>query len=137
MLVPTWNLGKDAALDITVVNPLNDTNIDGAIAIRGSAAAASRKHGNNDAKCRELGWECLPMVVTCYGEWGSEAIAFLDRLASRVAMQTATSTPEMKNAIYTRLSCLLMRSNAQAMLSRGGQITAGRMELSIGGDPSA
>ena len=139
VLVPTWNLGKDAALDITVVNPLNDTNIDGAIAIRGSAAAAaaSRKHGNNDAKCRKLGWECLPMVVTCYGEWGSEAIAFLDRLASRVAMQTATSTPEMKNAIYTRLSCLLMRSNAQAMLSRGGQITAGRMELSIGGDPSA
>ena len=41
------------------------------------------------------------MIVTCYGECGSEAIAFLDRLASRVAMQTATSTPEMKNAIYT------------------------------------
>ena len=78
------------------------------------------------------------MIVTCYGECGSEAVAFLDRLASRVAMQTATSTPEMKNAIYTtRLSCLLMQSNAQAMLSRWGQMTAGRMELSIGGDPAA
>ena len=135
VLVPTWNLGKDAALDITFVNPLNDTKIDGAITIRGSGAASavSKKHRNNDVKCRELGWVCIPMVVTCYGEWRSEAIAFLDRLESRVAMQTPTSTPEMKTAIYTRLSCLLMLSNARAMLSRVGKITAGRMELSIGG----
>ena len=45
ILLPTWNLGRDAALDVTVVNPLNNSNIEGAI-IPGQITeeAADRKH---------------------------------------------------------------------------------------------
>ena len=42
----------------------------------GSAALASegRKHRANDAKCKELGWLCVPLVAETYGAWGSEAV---------------------------------------------------------------
>ena len=76
------------------------------------------------------------MVVTTYGEWGGEATTFLDRLSTRVAMQTATAKAEVSQAMYTRLNFLLMRSNAQALLTRGGQTTLGRFELVLGGDPA-
>ena len=42
----------------------------------GAAAHASeiRKHNSNDAKCGELGWVCIPLVVETYGAWGQEAV---------------------------------------------------------------
>ena len=44
--------------------------------ISGSAALAAevRKHNANDAKCSELGWTCIPIVVETYGCWGAEAM---------------------------------------------------------------
>ena len=136
ILLPTWNLGRDAALDVTVVNPLNNFNIEGAI-IPGQITeeAADRKHRNNDAKCRELGWECIPIVVSTYGGWGSEASVFLDSLSSRVAMQTVSAKADIKRALFTRLSCTLMRANAQILVSRSLHF-AGRTEIDVGGDPT-
>ena len=42
----------------------------------GSAALASegRKHRANDAKCKELGWLCVPLIADTYGAWGNEAV---------------------------------------------------------------
>ena len=136
ILLPTWNLGRYAALDVTVVNPLNNSNIEGAI-IPGliTEEAADRKHRNNDAKCRELGWECTPIVVSTYGGWGSEARVFLDNLSSRVAMQTVLAKADIKRALFTRLSCTLMRANAQILVSRSLHF-AGRTEIDLGGDPT-
>ena len=48
------------------------------------AAARSieqRKHKANDAKCKELGWVCVSMVMEVYGAWGAEAMESLSRLA--------------------------------------------------------
>ena len=30
-------------------------------------AAEFRKHAQNDTKCVELSWKCIPLVVECYG----------------------------------------------------------------------
>ena len=45
-----------------------------------------RKHNSNDAKCVELGWVCIPLVVETYGAWGQEAVKTFAQLASRLAM---------------------------------------------------
>ena len=136
ILLPTWNLGRDAALDVTVVNPLNNSNIEGAI-IPGliTEEAADRKHRNNDAKCRELGWKGIPIVVSTYGGWGREASVFLDSLSSRVAMQTVSAKADIKRELFTRLSCTLMRANAKILVSRSLHF-AGRTEIYLGGDPT-
>eukprot|EP00731_Ephydatia_muelleri_P006684 Em0003g932a len=41
----------------------------------GTAArlAEQRKHQANDAKCHILGWNCIPLAVESYGNWGLEA----------------------------------------------------------------
>eukprot|EP00731_Ephydatia_muelleri_P028688 Em0020g332a len=45
----------------------------------------SRGHEANDAKCKELGWVCVPMVVEAYGAWGGLEPGVTSRLASRLA----------------------------------------------------
>ncbi len=108
ILVPSWNLGKDAALDVTVVNPLNNTNIEGAITAPGSvtAGASNKKHANNDQKCRDSGM--CPNSGDNVRRVGGRG-RFLDRLFNRVVMETATGKAEAKHAMYTRLNCSLMR----------------------------
>ncbi len=76
ILIPVWSLAQSAALDITVVHPLNPDNV-----IEASTSTIQcldktevRKHRENDEKCSELGWKCVPIVVTAYGGYGSEAL---------------------------------------------------------------
>ena len=75
VLLPNWVCSKPAALDFTVASPLGSTHIVEAGTTAGSAAlsAEERKHANNDQKCTELNWVCVPMAVEVYGAWGEEA----------------------------------------------------------------
>ena len=60
ILVPNWSLGKPAAFDLSVTSPLNVLLEAGLAAGQAARATEQRK---NDAKCKELGWVCIPMVV--------------------------------------------------------------------------
>ena len=51
-----------------------------------SEAVELRKHTANDAKCTELGWVSISLVVGSYGECGKEAQQCLSRLASHLAI---------------------------------------------------
>ncbi|KAL5506296.1 hypothetical protein EMCRGX_G007910 [Ephydatia muelleri] len=75
ILVANWDRGFSAAFDVSVTSPLNPLHIVDAGISPGVAAKATeeRKHRNNDAKCDELGWHCIPMVVESYSCWGTEA----------------------------------------------------------------
>jgi hypothetical protein len=81
------------------------------------------------------GWKCIPIVATTYGEWGDEATEFLDKLSTRIAMQTTCGKGEVKSAVFKRLSLVLMRSNVQAILSKGGYSAVGREEIVTSGNP--
>eukprot|EP00731_Ephydatia_muelleri_P022151 Em0014g742a len=74
ILVANWDRGFSAAFDVSVTSPLNPLHIVEAGISPGAAAKATekRKHRNNDAKCEELGWRCIPMVVESYCCWGTE-----------------------------------------------------------------
>ena len=69
ILIPHWDLGKPAALDLTVTSTLNSSTLMEAGVTSGSAALAAEvcKHNANDAKCSELGWTCIPIAVKTYG----------------------------------------------------------------------
>ena len=110
ILIPHWDLGKPAALDLTVTSTLNSS---------GSAALAAevRKHNANDAKCSELGWSCIPIAVEAYGCWGAKAMQTLPCLASRLATRGNCSKSHATCLLYGRLSLTLMRANARALLS--------------------
>ena len=111
ILVANWDRGFSVAFDVSPLYPLHI--VEAGIS-PGAAAKATEecKHRNNDAKCEELGWRCIPMVVESYGCWGTEARQALSQLASRLAVRTNTYKSQMLNSLYGRLNLTLIRCNA-------------------------
>ena len=62
----------------------------------------------------------IRLQTNCYG---------FDQLSTRIAMQTASKKAEIKGALFKRLSLILMRANANAILCRGGHSAVGRAEI--------
>ncbi|KAL5457740.1 hypothetical protein EMCRGX_G035030 [Ephydatia muelleri] len=85
ILVTNWDCGTSAAFDITVTSPLNSPNMLEAGMYQGVSAksAEHRKHTENDPKCVELGWRCIPLAVESYGAWGPEALKAFSQVATR------------------------------------------------------
>ena len=125
ILVPNWSLDKPAAFDLSVMSPLNSNVLLEAGLGAGQAARATeqRKHEENDAKCKELGWVCVPMVVEAYGVCGTEAMESFSLPASRLATSSNRAKAEVLAALYRRLNLNLVRANATAILSRCFSLT--------------
>ena len=69
VLISNWVLGETAACDLSVTSLLNSKILSEAGVTAGAAAHATelRKHEANDAKCSDLRWVCIPLVVESYG----------------------------------------------------------------------
>ena len=60
----------------SVTSPLNSHTMLEVGMYQGVSAKAAehRKHNENNPKCAELGWRCVPLAVENYGAWGPEAL---------------------------------------------------------------
>ena len=103
-----------------MTSPLNSNVLLEAGLAAGQAARAIelRKHEENDAKCKELGWVCVPMVVEAYGAWGTEAMESLALLAPRLATSSNRAKAVVLAELYGRLNPCLVRANTVAIHSR-------------------
>ena len=103
-----------------MTSPLNSNVLLEVGLAAGQAARATeqRKHEENDAKCKELGWVCVPMVVVAYCAWGTEAMESFSLLASHLATSSNRAKAEVLAALYGRLNLNLVRTNATVILSR-------------------
>ena len=81
-------------------------------------SAEHRKHTENDPKCVELGWRCIPLAVENYGAWGPEASKAFSRVATRLAIRGNTPKAKIVAELYGHLSLLLVRANARSILCR-------------------
>ena len=117
VLISNWVLGKTAACDLSVMSPLNSKILSEAGVIAGVAAHATelRKHEANDAKCNNLGWICVPLVVESYGAWGKEALETFSMLASRLATSSSRPKSRVLSELYGRLNLHLVRANVRAI----------------------
>ena len=82
--VPNWSLGKPATFELSVMSPLNSNVLleAGLAASQAARATEQRKHDTNDAKCKELGWVCVPMVVEYGALWDrSNGVTFTSGLS--------------------------------------------------------
>ena len=96
VLVPVWDLGRPAAFDFTVTNPLNPTHMmEASVSVESTLESAEApKHAENDAKCDRLGWTCVPMAVSVFGGWGREARTTYQRVAALLCTQTEVHTAQ-------------------------------------------
>eukprot|EP00731_Ephydatia_muelleri_P016225 Em0009g649a len=120
IVVFDWDQGKPAALDLTVVSPLNANILKEAGMTAGAAAQAAevRRHTANGQRCTNLGWSCIPLAVESYGAWGREAQRCFTLLATRLAVHNSSSKSKMIFELYSRLNLVLTRSIARAIITR-------------------
>ena len=68
--------------------------------------------------CRDEGIEFYPLPVETTGGWEEGAIAVIKRLAKAMARASCQEEGEAVKHLFSKLSILLMRSNASMILNR-------------------
>ena len=120
VLVPNWSGGRDAAMDVTVVNPLQGATIAQAAATPGYALtfAFDRKVRGAAEDCRRQGIAFLPLAAESFGGWHSAAVGEVKKLAAALARQTGQDEGEAVRHLWGRLGILLQRGNAAILCNR-------------------
>ena len=118
--LPHWFRGMDAALDVTVVTP-----VQGTLTARAACApgvAAEQAHRDKLAKsyeeCREVGVEFIPLAVETWGGWHHQAMETIKVLSRQLARQVGRDEREVQRHTLQCLGILLQRGNVALLTSR-------------------
>ena len=120
IFIPRWVGGKDAALDVTVINPLQDAQVQGAASNPGHALATAhkRKLDKSWEDCHQQGIEFIPIAVESLGAWHNTAAAQVTKLGSALARQSGEDEGVTVSRLFQQLSVALMRGNAALFNNR-------------------
>ena len=120
ILLPHWTGGKDAALDVTIVTPLQAATMPGAANTAGHALdyAYGRKVNGAEEECRRQGIAFLPLVAESFGGWHSGAQREVKKLGVALARHTGQEEGEATAHLWSRLGILLQRGNAAILGNR-------------------
>ena len=120
VFIPSWAEGLDCALDVTIINPLQDATVVQAAAEPGHAlgVAFSRKMRGAGDECQEQGIKFMPVVAETLGGWDRVAIREIKKLATAKARHLGSEEEEEIRKAFGRLSVLLMRGNAAILANR-------------------
>ena len=82
VFLPTWKRGRPAALDITVISPLQQATVSGAALVQGHAlsVARERKLAAHSGPCHSVGVSFIPLAVETLGGWSEEGITTIRAL---------------------------------------------------------
>ena len=120
LLIPSWTGGKDTAIDITVVNPLQVTLLDRAADTPGHALTHryNEKMAKHGAACSGAGLAFIPMPVETLGGWHDQSVLQVKKIGSALARHTGQEDSVTINHLFQRLSVLLAKGNAALLLNR-------------------
>ena len=120
VLVPHWAAGRDAALDVTVVNPLQAATVAGAATTPGHALtfAHNRKLRGAEEECRQQGIAFLPMAAESLVGWHPAAEREVRKLGAALSGHTGQEESEAQRHLWGRLGILLQRGNAAILGNR-------------------
>ena len=120
ILIPHWAGGKDAALDVTVINPLQVATVTQAASNPGSAlsVAFNRKMNSAGELCRRQGLAFIPLAVESLGAWHDVAVAEVRKLGAAIGRHSGKDENESTSQVFQRLSILLMKGNINLFVNR-------------------
>ena len=120
ILVPHWTGGKDTAMDVTVITPIQGATMPGAATTAGYALdhAHSRKVNGAEEECRRQGIAFMPLVAETFGGWHSGAGREVKKLGAALARHTGQEEAEAISHLWGRLGILLQRGNAAILGNR-------------------
>ena len=120
VLIPNWTGGKDTALDVTVINPLQTTLVAQAATTPGHAltVAYNRKMTQSAEACRLEGIVFIPMAAETFGGWHESAVLQVKKLGSALARHTGQEESDKIRHLYQGLAVRLAKGNAALFLNR-------------------
>ena len=120
IFIPRHAGGKDAALDVTVVNPLQAALVSQAAETPGHAlkVAHKRKLDKSWQACNQQGIVFLPLAVESLGAWHKSAILEIKKLGSALARHTGEEEITTTRHLFQQLSIALVKENAGLMNNR-------------------
>ena len=112
--------GRDAALDVTVTNPLQQATIQGAATSPGHALRArfSSKMNSVAEQCQAQGISFLPLVFESLGGWDEHAVMELKKLSFALSRNSGEDENELWRKTTCRISIILMKGNAALLSGR-------------------
>ena len=120
VFIPQFAAGLDAAIDVTVVNPLQRATVEGAATTAGHATtfAYQRKVRGAGEACTRQGISLMPVVVESLGGWGEEAVRVVKRLAGALARHTGQEEEDVQRHQFGKLGICLQRGNSVILAAR-------------------
>ena len=111
--------------DVCVTHPLQPKYVALTAARAQSEPGAAQERYAVDVKlrkyatrCEAAGLEIHPLVASAFGAWGDKGRALIHTIAQRVSARTGVPAGICATQLHQRLSVVLLRSNAKAILSR-------------------
>ena len=120
VLVPHWAGGRDVALDVTVIHPIQEATMPNAATTPGFALsfAHDRKLRGAEEDCRRQGIAFIPVVAESFGGWHSAAEREVKKLGAALARHTGQEEGQAIGHLWGRLGILLQRGNAALLANR-------------------
>ena len=136
VLIPFWEGGQDAALDVTVVHPLQAAFVAEASNTAGHALdkAFDRKMTAAGEDCRSQGMAFIPIAVESFGGWHQTAVSQVKKLAACLARQKGQEEQEAARHAFSRLATLIQKGNANIISNRTPTWTAASVDGQADGD---
>ena len=130
VFLPNWAAGRDAALDITVINPLQQATVAEAAATPGHSLnfAVERKMRGAYEECDRQGVSFIPLAFESLGGWHKTAVQEVKKIAQAMARQTGREESEVCSHAISRLSLLLMKGNASILINRIPSVPSGPID---------
>ena len=115
-----WSAGLDTALDVTVINPLQEATLQGASTSAGHALRMKYTSKMTAAAdlCQAEGIKFIPLVFESLGGWDDHAEREIKKISAALARQTGEEESETWKKIIGRISVILMKGNASLLSGR-------------------
>ena len=120
VIIPSWDSGQDAVVDVTVISPLQALRVSQAGRVPGSSLdyRFQQKMSKYHQSCRDSGKKFTPLPVETIGAWHQVARSFIKKLGSALARAVGRDPDDSVRFLFQRLGVALQRGNAALMLSR-------------------
>ena len=118
--LPIWERGQPAAMDVTVISPLQQLTLSGASSIAGHAlqVAEVRKRAAHAEACCSAGISFIPLAMETIGGLSHELINTIKCISRMQANRLGTSPSDAFRQLVQRLSIALRRCNAWSWINR-------------------
>ena len=121
VLLPSWIQGRSAALDVSVISPLQKLTLNGVSTSPGHAlnVGANWKLAAGPPACRAAGVVFISLIVDTLGGWSSEAICNIKKIGQSLGQRCSPAFPvETVKHLFGCLAMAPWRGNATLWLHR-------------------